>query len=81
MRLTAIRDKIKQIFSSGGLRLLQMVLELDTGWCSSEVNGPQGVDCEVSSEDNGPQGVDCEVSHRLERGTRKPLPNMHILKP
>ena len=37
VRLIVIRNELKQIIStSGGLRLLQMVLELGTGRCVSE---------------------------------------------
>ena len=48
------------IFASGGLELLQMVSESDTGQYSSE---------DVESI----KGVDCEVSYRLERGTKHSL--------
>ena len=46
----------RTIFANGGLELLQMVLELDTGLCASE--------------DAGPQEVDSEIPCRLERGTK-----------
>ena len=60
-RLTAICNESKRtIFASGGFRLLQMVLELDTGQCVSENVRPL-------------MEVDCEVSHRLERGTKHSL--------
>ena len=37
MKLIAIRNELKQtIAASGGLGLLQMVSEPDTGWCSSK---------------------------------------------
>ena len=40
VRLMAIHNEPKQtIFASGGLGLLQMVLELDTGQCASEDAG------------------------------------------
>ena len=56
-----IRNGPKQtIFTSGGLKLLQMVSELDTGRCASEDVG-------------SPKGVDCEIPHRLERGTKHSL--------
>ena len=48
------------ISNSGGLGLLQMVLESDTGRCASEDAGPS-------------RGVDCEIPHRLERGTKHSL--------
>ena len=61
MRLTTIRNGPKQTVSvSGGLGLLQMVSELDTGRCASEGVGPL-------------KGVDCEIPHRLERGTQHSL--------
>ena len=42
MRLTAIRNKLKQIiFVSGGLGLLQMVLESDTEKCANKDASPQ----------------------------------------
>ena len=47
----------QSISTSGGLGLLQMVLEPDTGWCAIENARP-------------PMGVDCEISHRLERRTK-----------
>ena len=57
MRLTAIPNELKQTISaSGGLELLQMVLEPDTGLCASE--------------DVGRQEVDCEIPRQLERGTK-----------
>ena len=43
VRLTTIRNGSKQTISaSGGLWLLQMVSESDTGSCA-----PRGVDCEI----------------------------------
>ena len=61
MRLIAIRNGPKwTISTSGGLGLLQMVLELDTGRCASE-------DTVLS------RGVDCEIPHRLERGMKHSL--------
>ena len=43
VRLTVIRNGLKwTISTSGGLGLLQMVLEPDTGWCL-----PREVDCEI----------------------------------
>ena len=61
VRLMAICNGLKwTIYASGGLELLQMVLEPDTGWCGSEDVGPL-------------KGVDCEISHRLERGTKHSL--------
>ena len=58
VRLTAIHNRPKQTISaSGRLELLQMVLEIDTGWCASE-------DVEF------PRVVGWENSHRLERGTK-----------
>ena len=63
------------IFFSGGLGLLQMVSESDTGRCASEDAGPS-------------MGLDCEIPHRLERGTKhslirtwKPLLSRRVLKP
>ena len=47
-------------FVSGGLGLLRMVSEPDTGQCVSEDTGPH-------------EGVDCEVPHWLERGTKHSL--------
>ena len=47
-------------FVSGGLGLLRMVSEPDTGQCVSEDTGPH-------------EGVDCEVPHLLERGTKHSL--------
>ena len=72
--LTVIRNGPKRtIFASNELRLFQMVLELDTGWCANEDAGPS-------------RGVDCEIPYRLERGTKhirvwKPLPSRRVLKP
>ena len=58
MRLTTIRNGPKRTIStSGGFKLLQMVLEPDTERCDSE-------DVELS------RGVDCEILHRLERRTK-----------
>ena len=50
MRLTAIRNELKQTISvNGGLGLLQMVSEPDTGRYASEDVGPsREVDCEIS---------------------------------
>ena len=48
----------RTIYVSGGLGLLQMVLELDIGRCASEDAGV-------------PRGVDYEIPHRLERGTKQ----------
>ena len=48
------------IFASGGLGLLQMVLDPVTGRYASEDTSPQG-------------GVDCEIPHWLERGTNYSL--------
>ena len=47
----------RTIFASGGLELLLMVSEPDTGWYASKDAG-------------SPRGVDCEIPHRLERGTK-----------
>ena len=61
MRLTTIRNGQKQTISaSGGLELLQIVLEPDTGRRASEGVGP-------------PRGVDCEIPHWLERETKHSL--------
>ena len=61
MRLKAIRNGPRRtIFISGGLGLLQMVLELDTGWCVSEDTGLL-------------REVDGEIPHRLEKGTKHSL--------
>ena len=48
------------IFASGGLGLLQMVLEAVTGRCVSEDVGPR-------------RGVDCEIPRWLERGMKYSL--------
>ena len=54
-----IRNGSNRIISvSGGLGLLQMVSELDTGWCAREDVG---------------WGVNCEIPHRLERGMKHSL--------
>ena len=45
---------------AGGLRLLQIVIEPDTGRCTSERAGPQ-------------KGVDCEILHWLKRRTKHSL--------
>ena len=59
--LTAIRNGSKwMIFVSGGLGLVQMVSELDNGWCANEDAGPS-------------RGVDCEIPHQLERRTKHSL--------
>ena len=43
VRLTTICNGPRRIISAScGLELLQMVTELDTGWCVSEDVGPQG---------------------------------------
>ena len=56
-----IRNGLKRAISaSGGLGLLQMVSEPDTGRCANEDAGP-------------PRGVDSEIPHRLERGTKHSL--------
>ena len=61
MRLTAIHNGPKRTTSaSGGIGLLQMVLELDNGRCASKDVGL-------------PMGVNCEISHWLERGTKYSL--------
>ena len=61
VRLTTICNGLKRkIFASGVLELLQMVSELDTGWCASKDAGLS-------------MGVDCEISHQLERGTKHSL--------
>ena len=49
----------RTISTSGGLGLLQMILELDTKQCVNE--------------DAGPKGVDCEIPRQLERGTKHSL--------
>ena len=57
----AIRNRPKRTISiSGGVGLLQMVLELDTRRCASEDAGP-------------PREVGCEISHRLGRRTKHSL--------
>ena len=59
--------------TSGGLKLLQMVLESDIGRCASEDAGP-------------PRGVDYEIPHWLEGnealliGVLKSLPNRRVMK-
>ena len=50
----------RPISANGGLGLLQMVSELDTGWCASEDVGT-------------PRGMDYEIPHWLERGTKHSL--------
>ena len=45
----------RTISASGGLGLLQMVSEPDTGLCASK-------------DARSPRWVDCEIPHRLERG-------------
>ena len=61
VRLIVIRNGQKlTIFISNGLRLLQIVSELDTGRCASKDAGPL-------------RRVDCEIPHRLERGTNETL--------
>ena len=58
MRLMAIRNGSKRTISaSGGLGLLQMILEFDIEWCTSEDTGLQ-------------RGVDCEIPYQLERRTK-----------
>ena len=61
-RVLKLRGKSlkRTISASGGLGLLQMVLEPDTGWCTNDGVGP-------------PKGVDCEIPHRLERRTKHSL--------
>ena len=60
MRFMTIRYGPKWTLSTnGGLELLQMVLELDVGWCATEDAGPL-------------RRVDCEIPHRLRRGTSIP---------
>ena len=49
----------RTIFTSGGIRLLQMVLEQDVGQCVSE--------------DAGPQGVNREIPRWMENGTKHSL--------
>ena len=61
VRLTALRNGPKRIISaSGGLGLLQMVSEPNTGWCASKDAGP-------------PKGVDCEIPRRFDRGPKHSL--------
>ena len=61
LRLIAMCNELKRTISaSGGLELLQMVSEPNTGWCANEDVGL-------------PRGVDCEIPHRLERGTKHSL--------
>ena len=50
----------RTIFACGGLGLLQMVSEPDTGRCASE-------------DARSSRGVDSEIPHRLERGTKHSL--------
>ena len=61
------RESPKRIISaSGGLRLLQMILKSNTGWCASEDAKPQrGVNTRrCASEDVGLRmEVDCEIPH------------------
>ena len=60
MRLTAIHNGLKwTISASGGLGLLQMVLELVIG--------------RVLVRMLASKGVDCEIPHWLERGTKHSL--------
>ena len=58
MRFKSLEGKPKEdnILASGGLELVQMVLEPDIGWCVSEDIGPR-------------RRVDREIPHRLKRGT------------
>ena len=52
-----IRNGLKRTISAnGGFGLLQIVSELDTGWCASE--------------NASPKGMNCENSHQLDRGTK-----------
>ena len=56
-----IRNGLKGTISAcGGLGRLQMVLELETGWCANEDVG-------------FPKEVDSEIPHRLEKGTKHSL--------
>ena len=58
MRLTTIGNGLKRTIStSGGLELLQMVSEPDTGQCAGEDTGPL-------------RGVECEIPRVLERETK-----------
>ena len=50
----------RTICASGGLELLQMVSEPDTGWYANEDAG-------------SPRGVDYEIPHWLERRTKHSL--------
>ena len=49
MRLTTIHNWLKgTMFANGGLELLQMGSEPDTGHCVNEDVGPsKGMDCEI----------------------------------
>ena len=73
MRLTALCNGPKwTISASGGLGLLPMVSELDTGWCASKDAGPpREVDTGwCASKDAGPQRrwiVRSHISWRRER--------------
>ena len=55
------RESPKRTISvSGGIEMLQMVLEPDTRRCASEDAGPR-------------RGVDCEIPHQLEREMKHSL--------
>ena len=61
MKLMAIPNGPKRTISvRGGLGLLQIISEPDTGLCASEEAGLS-------------RGVDCEIPPRLERGTKYSL--------
>ena len=61
MKLTAIPNgPTWTIFTSGELRVLQMVSKLDTGQCARKDVRP-------------PRRVDCEIQHKLEMGTKHSL--------
>ena len=54
---TMMESANRTIYASGGLGLLQMILEPDTGQCASDDTGL-------------PRGVDCEIPYQLKRGMK-----------
>ena len=66
------RESLKRPISAGsGLKLLQMVLEPDTGRCVSEETEPRRKWTRggVLARTLAPKGLDWRVPHRLKKGT------------